>query len=60
MTRKLKRFWYWLRFGKVRAEVRSVDGGVASEIAYIGRNNKIVGWFAYGSFDPALPYKDDV
>lgn len=53
----MKRIWYWLRFGKVRAETRSVDGGVVSEIAYIGRGGKIVGYWAYGSFDPAMPYR---
>ena len=54
----MKRFWYWLRFGKVRAETRSVDGGVASEVAYIGRGGKIVGYWAYGHFDPAMPYRE--
>jgi hypothetical protein len=56
--RTIKRFLSWLRFGKVRAETRSVDGGMASEIAYIGRGGKIVGYWAYGHFDPAMPYRE--
>lgn len=55
MNDALKSFWYWLRFGTVRAETRSIDGGVDSEIAYIGRAGKIVGYWAYGHFDPAMP-----
>lgn len=55
----LMRCWQWLRFGTVRAEVLGVDGGVASEVAYIGRGVKIVGYWAYGSFDPAMPYRED-
>jgi hypothetical protein len=54
----MKRLWYWLRFGKVRAETRSVDGGVVSEIAHIGRGGKLVGYWAYGHFDPAMPYRE--
>jgi hypothetical protein len=47
----------WLRFGRITEKVISVDGGVASEVAYIGRFGRIVGYWAYGSFDPAMPYR---
>lgn len=53
----VKRWWSWLRFGTVRSFVVAKDGGVASEIAYIGRGDKIVGYWAYGSFDPSMPYR---
>ena len=53
----VKRAVEWLRFGDIRAETRSVDGGVASEIAFIGRGGKTVGYWAYGSFDPSFPYR---
>jgi hypothetical protein len=55
--RILRRFWRWVRFGCIREEVRSVDGGICSEIAFIGRGGKIVGHWAYGSYDPAFSYK---
>ena len=55
----IRRFWQWLRFGNVRADVRSIDGGAVSEVAYIGRFGRIVGYWAYGHFDPAMPYRDD-
>ncbi len=53
----VKRAVEWLRFGDIRAETRSVDAGVASEIAFIGRGGKTVGYWAYGSFDPSFPYR---
>lgn len=55
-----KLFWQWLRFGKITSRVVCVDCGVASEIAYHGRNNKIVGYWAYGSFDPSYPYIKEI
>lgn len=57
--RAIRRFWNWLRFGKVREEVRSIDGGVVSEIAIFDRRGRMVGYWAYGGFDPAYPYKGD-
>lgn len=53
----IRRCVQWLRFGALREEIRSVDGGVASEIAYVGRRGRVVGYWAHGSFDPALPYR---
>lgn len=53
----LKRAWQRIRFGRVTEKVMSVDGGVVSEVAYVDRNGKIVGYWAYGSFDPSFPYK---
>jgi hypothetical protein len=53
----IKRIWQRLRFGIVTEKVMSIDGGVASEVAYIGRGGKIVGYWAYGSFDPSFPFK---
>lgn len=47
----------WVRFGTITETVLAVDGGVASEIEFRGRNGKVVGFWAYGSFDPAGPYR---
>lgn len=49
----------WVRFGTVTIEVMSIDGGRASEIAYKDRWGRVVGYWAYGYFDPYLPYKGD-
>jgi len=54
---RIQRTWLWLRFGDITETVKSVDGGVASEVEYRGRNGKVVGYWAYGSFDPAYPYQ---
>lgn len=50
------RFLDWCYFGNVTSHTKAIDGGVESEIEYRGRNNKIVGYWAYGSYDPSLPY----
>lgn len=55
----MKKLIRWIRFGKIKATVKAVDGGVESEIEYTGRFGRIVGYWAYGYFDPALPYKGD-
>ncbi|WP_157649546.1 hypothetical protein [Burkholderia ubonensis] len=53
----MKQFWQWLRFGDITEMVRTIDGGVVSELEYRGRRGKVVGYWAYGSFDPKLPYQ---
>lgn len=54
---RVKLAWQWLRFGDITETVKSVDGGVVSEVEYRGRGGLIVGYWAYGHFDPAFPYK---
>lgn len=54
----LKRAWRWIRFGTITERVVGTAGHcVPAEIEYRGRRGKVVGYWAYGSFDPALPYK---
>ena len=53
----LKRLWERIRFGEMHEEVKSIDGGVVSEYAVIGRGGKVVGYWAYGGFDPSYPYQ---
>lgn len=36
--------------------VRSVDGGVASEVEFVDEEGQMVGYWAYGHFNPSLPY----
>lgn len=53
-----RKFLRWVRFGKVTAHVVATAGhDVAAEIEYRGRFGRVVGYWAYGSFDPNLPYK---
>lgn len=48
----------WIRFGHVTEKVMATVGdGVVSEIEYRGRGGKMVGYWAYGYFDPKLPYQ---
>ncbi len=53
----LKKYWCWLRFGSL--EIRIVDKieGTVCEYEIIGRGGKVVGYWAYGSYDPSLPYR---
>ena len=50
------RYFVW-RFGCIEERVVSVDGGVASEIAFTSADGTIVGYWAYGHWDPKLPYR---
>lgn len=47
----------WIRFGKITEKVMARDGGQISEIAFIGRGGKCVGYWAYGEYDPMFPYQ---
>lgn len=50
--------WQWVRFGDITEVVRGTAGdGVVAEVEYRGRGGKVVGYWAYGYFDPALPYQ---
>lgn len=49
-----------IRFGEIREVVKSTDGGIPSEIAFYGRGDRLIGWYAYGAYDPGLPYKGPI
>jgi hypothetical protein len=47
----------WLRWGRLREQTKSVDGGRVSECAVLScRSGAVVGYWAYGGFDPFYPY----
>ena len=48
-----------LRFGEITPVVVSTVNGIACEIAYHGGDGTIIGYWAYGSFDPSYPYRGD-
>lgn len=59
VARRCRQGWRWLRFGTVTSKVVGTAGdNVPAEIAYYGRGLKMVGYWAYGSWDPAFPYKE--
>lgn len=57
LKRKVCVFIQWVRFGKVVAVVVDRIDNTVCEIKYTGRFNCVVGYWAYGYFDPKLPYK---
>lgn len=54
----LVRSWIWVRFGKVRNEIKDTINGIPCEIAFYGRKGRMIGYWAYGSFDPSFPYRE--
>jgi hypothetical protein len=55
----LKRAWLWLLYGKVSSRnVATVGDGVVSEVEYRDRWGRVIGYWAYGEFDPSLPYRE--
>lgn len=60
MKYKIKKFLLWLRFGKIREKVTGTAGdNIPAEIEYYGRNNKMIGFWAYGYFHPDYPYQGE-
>lgn len=57
--RKLfRKIYNRIRFGHVRPVTTSIVSGVVAEVMYIDYNDEIVGYWAYGSFDPNYPYSE--
>lgn len=46
----------YICFGKITSKVVVASEGSAWEIEYRGRKDKLIGYWAYGYFDPLLPY----
>ncbi len=57
MRQSARRAWLWIRFGKVTSKVMDTINGIVCEEAYYGRGGQMVGYWAYGSWDPAMPYQ---
>lgn len=53
----LDRFVIWLRWGYLTEHNKATVGGHVSEIEYHDKKGNIVGYWAYGEFDPHLPYR---
>lgn len=37
--------------------IKSIDGGCVSEVEFLGRGGKRIGYWAYGQYDPSYPYQ---
>ena len=42
---------------KITSEVKETINGVVAEEEFYGYNGKVIGYWAYGCFDPNLPYQ---
>lgn len=57
MIKFFKDLYIKIRFGKVTSEVKDTINGIICEEEFYDRNGEIIGYWAYGYFDPSLPYK---
>jgi len=55
----IKKYISILRFGKVGLVMKAAEANVPSEYEILDRNNKVVGYWALGSYDPNMPYKGE-
>lgn len=53
----LRNLWIWMRFGEITSKVVYRIDYIECEIEYHDRNGKLIGYWAYGDFDPELPYQ---
>ena len=49
--------FFWIRWGNITTEVKATDGGQVSELEIKDRFGRVICYWAYGSFDPNLPYR---
>lgn len=55
----MRAFWRWVRFGKITERIKDSINGIPCEIEYVGRWGRVVGFWAYGCWDPAGPYQGE-
>lgn len=59
VIRAMRRIYNRVRFGKVTQRVTGTAGhNVPAEIEYLDRKGRVVGFWAYGAFDPNQPYRE--
>jgi len=54
---RLYRFIRWIRWGAVNERIVCRIGEIPCEAEYTDRWGRVIGYWAYGSFDPRLPYQ---
>lgn len=58
IKRFLRKVYNSIRFGRVRPVVKYTVAGTVAEIVYFDSKSAIVGYWAYGHFDPSFPYRE--
>ncbi|MDD3644373.1 MAG: hypothetical protein PHR19_02475 [Bacteroidales bacterium] len=53
----IKNLYIYIRFGEITSRVVDRTNGMPCEIAYYDRNGKMIGYWAYGYFDPEGEYR---
>ena len=46
------------RFGRVKEVVKESIDGIAAEVAFYNSKGKLIGYWAYGYYDPRLPFQE--
>lgn len=58
VARAARSTYNMVRFGEVTAHVTGTAGhGVPAEIEYRDKNGRVVGFWAYGAWEPNSPYR---
>jgi len=53
----IKKIYLFIRFGKITKRTVDTINGYPCEIAYYDRNGDMIGYWAYGYFDPEGKYR---
>jgi hypothetical protein len=53
----IKRIYCLIKYGKIDLIVMDNINYTSSEIKYVDRNGKTMGYWAYGYYEPYLPYQ---
>jgi hypothetical protein len=56
----IKKLWYRIKWGDIQFVVKCFIDYTPCEIEYYDRKGNVIGYWAYGSFDPAMPYQGQV
>ena len=57
MLYKIKKIWCIIKYGKISDIVIDDINGIPSEIKYIDKNGNEIGYWAFGYFQPNMPYQ---
>jgi len=57
MLNAIKAILALLRYGKITSRIVSYECNCISEVAFLDRKGRYVGYWAFGDFDPSLPYQ---
>ena len=57
MLNAIKTILALLRYGKITSRIVSYESNCISEVAFLDRQGNIIGYWAFGDFDPSLPYQ---